>query len=226
MTTISIVCGLSIVVPYVFGCKMSVNTLDIYQKFRTPPGSRSPQSETATRNCSSDIQYKGFASAPVRQSIHYYYFIHLWQWSIKFSIYCPCLWPLMSVPLQNRPNNKKIWHNWCHIKCLNLNRTEQNFIHIPKGLKAHEDIIIRYILYSWWKGNDQELIQSNPTSCPKHQMGKEQKRLRRHKVKQHKRKARRAALSQQMATRLTMQNIIENKLIFCSSNIKIRVYGT
>ena len=148
----------------------------------------------------------------------------------------------MSVRLQHRPNNKKIWHNWCHIKC---HITEQNFIHIPKGLKAHEDIIIRYILYSWWKGNDLELIQSNPTSCPKHRkgndleliqsnptscpkhrMGKEQKRLRRHKIKQHKRKARRAALSQQMVTRLTMQNIMENKLIFCSSNIKIRVYGT
>ena len=55
MTTISIVCGLSIVVPYVFGCKMSVNTLDSYQKFRTPPGSRSPQSEKATRNCSFSV---------------------------------------------------------------------------------------------------------------------------------------------------------------------------
>ena len=117
----------------------------------------------------------------------------------------------MSVRLQHRPNNKKIWHNWCHIKYLSLNRTEQNFIHIPKGLKANEDIIIRYVLYSWWKGNDQELIQSNSTSCPKHRMRKEQNRLRQHRVKQHKRKARRAALSQQMATKLTVQNIIENK---------------
>ena len=78
LTTIPIVCGLYIVVPYVFGCKMSVNTLDSYQKFRTPPGSRSPQSDRAARNCSSGIQYKSFVSASVRQSIHYY-FIHLGQ---------------------------------------------------------------------------------------------------------------------------------------------------
>ena len=53
------------------------------------------------------------------------------------------------------------------------------------------------------KGNDQEPIKFNSTSCPRHQTGKEHKQLRRHKVKQHKRKAKRIAFSQQMATRLS-----------------------
>ena len=52
---------------------------------------------------------------------------------------------------------------------------------------------------SWWKGNYQEPMQSNP----RHQTGKEHKSLRRHKVKQHKRRSKRTTLSQQKATWLS-----------------------
>ena len=51
-----------------------------------------------------------------------------------------------------------------------------------------------------WKGNDREPIQSNSKSCPRHQTGKEHKHLG---VEQHKQRAKRTALSQQMATKLS-----------------------
>ena len=41
-------------------------------------------------------------------------------------------------------------------------------------------------LQSRLNGNDQELIQPNSTSCPRHQTGNEHKQIRHHKVKQHK----------------------------------------
>ena len=47
------------------------------------------------------------------------------------------------------------------------------------------------------------MIQSNSTSCPERNTKQKQKQLRRYKVNQHKRKAKRTALSQQMVTRLS-----------------------
>ena len=56
---------------------------------------------------------------------------------------------------------------------------------------------------SRWIGNDKEPIQSNSTYFPRHHTEKEHKISRRHKVKQHKRKAKSSDLSQQMSTRLS-----------------------
>ena len=76
-------------------------------------------------------------------------------------------------------------HKWFKFQCL-------TFFSMSSGFRP-----------SRWKGNDREPIQLNSISCPRHQTGKVHKQLRRHKVKQHKRKDKRTAVSQQMATRLS-----------------------
>ena len=63
------------------------------------------------------------------------------------------------------------------------------------------------VIKSRWKGNDQEPMQSNSTSFPRHHTGKEQNKSRWHRIKQHKRKAKRSALSQQMSTQAILNNI-------------------
>ena len=51
--------------------------------------------------------------------------------------------------------------------------------------------------------HDQEPLQSNSISFPRHQTGKEHKQLRQHKVQQYERKAKGTALFQQIATKLS-----------------------
>ena len=53
------------------------------------------------------------------------------------------------------------------IGCAGVNETYSVIVYMClKGPSACESVKSRY------KGNDQEPIQSNSTSCPKHQMGK------------------------------------------------------
>ena len=63
-------------------------------------------------------------------------------------------------------------------------RLGSNIIHVFKRGVCKMDVVWNSMLNpikSRWKGSDQEPIQSNSTSCPKHQTGKEHKQLRRHK---------------------------------------------
>ena len=69
-----------------------------------------------------------------------------------------------------------------------------------KQLTSITTSIFEWALFNWKldEGNDQEPIQSNSTSCPRHVAEKEHKQLRRNKVKQHTQKAKITALSQQL----------------------------
>ena len=59
--------------------------------------------------------------------------------------------------------------------------------------RLHSIRILLYILIS--NANEKEPIQSNSTSCPRHQMGKKHTRFRRRKIEQQEQKAKRTALS-------------------------------
>ena len=63
-----------------------------------------------------------------------------------------------------------------------------------------------------WKGNAQEPIQSNSTACPWRQPGKEHRQLRRHKIKQHKRQANRAALTLNVSVSRIISDFVMSRL--------------
>ena len=60
--------------------------------------------------------------------------------------------------------------------------TQINIIIITVHLQVLHITTSFFFVKSRWKGSDQEAIQSNSTSCPKHQTGKELAQLRHHKM--------------------------------------------